>query len=184
MHWVAKSASAGRSQKQELHDMPSWIDSIMAPLHAASDAATGLVKIRDTVKFGEAVINLQGQIVAALRAASAAQQRETEMAGEISALKDQLTKMEAWEAEKQRYQLVQLPPSIFVYELKPESAAGEPKHYICQTCYQRGKKSILHGGEENSGVHLLQCHECGAKHQVGLWRPVPLPSRGGSWMSG
>jgi hypothetical protein len=159
--------------------MAGWLDAIMSPLNAAGDVAKGLVDIRDTVKFGEAVIKLQGQILAAQRGAITAQARETEMADEIRSLRERVVKMEAWEAERDRYRLEELPPGVFVLTLKPEKANGEPPHKICQTCYQRGKKSILHAGEPNSGTYDLKCHECGATLQVGHWKPDPLPPRRG-----
>jgi hypothetical protein len=165
--------------------MANWIDSIMSPLHAAGDVAKGLVDIRDTVKFGQEVIKLQNQILAAQRGALGAQARETEQATEIRDLRDQLTKLEAWEAEKLRYRMVQLPPSVFVQELIPEKANGEPLHYICQTCFQRGKKSILHGDQQYNGIHHLECHECGTKYKVGHFSGSRFADsdRGGSWMS-
>jgi hypothetical protein len=81
-----------------------------------------------------------------------------------------MAKLEGWEREKKRYQLEQLPPGVFVYALKPDMAAGEPLHQICQTCYQRGKKSILHSSERASGLHNLECHECGTRLTVGAYR--------------
>ena len=162
--------------------MAGWIDSIMSPLHAAGDVAKGLIDIRDTVKFGEAVIKLQAQILAAHQGALAAQARESEMVVEIRELKEDVAEMKAWKAQKERYRLEQLPPGVFVYALKPEMADGEPPHHVCQTCYQRGKKSILHADEPSNGVHRLTCHECGASLIVGHYRSDPLPSRrGGHW---
>lgn len=147
--------------------MSSWIDPIISPLRAAGDVAKGLVDIRDTVKFGEAVIKLQSQILAAQSGALEAKIREGEMAGRIRELEEQLTQKEAWVAEKQRYRLVELPPSVFAYELIPQSANGDPQHYICQTCFQRGRKSILHATPAVNGIHHLKCYECGSDHRIG-----------------
>jgi hypothetical protein len=158
--------------------MASWIDSIMSPLHAAGDVAKGLVDIRDTVKFGEAVIKLQAQILSAQQGALAAQARETDMAAEIRGLKEHVAEIEAWAAQKDRYRLEKLPPGVFVYALKPEMAGGEPPHQICQTCYQRGKKSILHSDEPGNGLYHLNCHECGATLTVGNFI-MPRHSGGG-----
>jgi hypothetical protein len=161
--------------------MAGWIDSIMSPLHAAGDVAKGLVDIRDTVKFGEAVIKLQTQILSARQGALAAQVRETQMADEIRGLKEQMAKMEAWESQKDRYRLEKLPPGVFVYTLKPEMAGGEPPHQICQTCYQRGKKSILHSDEPGNGLYHLHCHECGTTLTVGNFIMPRRGDNGGDW---
>jgi hypothetical protein len=103
--------------------------------------------------------------------------RETETAEEIQGLKARVVDLETWEAEKRRYQLEQLPPGVFVYSLKQEMANGEPPHSICQTCYQRGKKSILHSDEPGNGVYNMTCHECGTSLHVGHFRPPPANYR-------
>ena len=81
------------------------IESITSPLKAASDIASGLINLRDTIKFGEAVTNLLGQIVAAEQGALAAQQRETQMADEIRGLRESLDQLKRWEVVKAQYEL-------------------------------------------------------------------------------
>jgi hypothetical protein len=156
----------------------SWADAIMSPLKAAGDVAKGLVDIRDTVKFGEAVIRLQGQILSAQQGALAAQSRESELGDEIRALKARVAEVEGWEAEKKRYALEQLPPGKFVYSLKPDMAHGEPLHKLCQTCFQRGKKSILHADDPSSGQYTLTCYECNQYLTVGHYQPPARTHRG------
>ena len=123
--------------------MSALIDAIASPLKAAGESLGKLVEVRDTVKFGEEVAKVYSQLMAANQGVLAAQDAKTELLGEISALKARISELETWEAEKQRYALQQLPPGVFVYALRQEAAASEPSHNICQTCYQRGKKSIL-----------------------------------------
>ena len=98
--------------------MAGWVDAIMLPLNAAGDVAKGLVDIRDTAKFKDAVIKLQAQILSAQQGALTAQARETQMAEEIRALKAHVAEIEAWAAQKERYELKELRPGVFVYALK------------------------------------------------------------------
>ncbi len=140
--------------------MTSLIDSITNPLKTAGETAQKLMSLRDTAKFGDAVIELQAQIMAAQQGALAAHQREATMAEEIRDLKSRMVELEAWDAEKQRYQLTELPPGVFVYRLKPDMQGSEPMHSICEKCYQNGKKSILHSRGKWSGVEHLKCHSC------------------------
>lgn len=152
--------------------MSNWIDAITSPLKAAGESIKGLVEIRDHVKFGEEVAKLTSQILAALQGAVAAQTREAALLNEISDLKKALVELDAWETEKNRYVLKKLPPGVFVYTLKPEMAGSDlDHHHICQTCYQRGKKSILHSDEPGNGIYHLMCNECGTKLQVGHFTP-------------
>lgn len=147
--------------------MSNWIDAITSPLKAAGESIKGLVEIRDQVKFGEEVAKLYSQILAALQGVVAAQTREATLLNEISDLKKRLLELDAWETEKNRYVLEKLPPGSFVYTLKPEMAGSDPEHHICQTCYQRGKKSILHSTVSGNGIYFLMCKECGTQLEVG-----------------
>ena len=154
--------------------MAGWIDAIMLSLNGAGDVAKGLVDIRDTVKFKDAVIKLQAQILSAQQGALAAHVRETQMAEEIRGLKAHVAEMEAWAVQKERYQLKELAPGVFVYALKPGMEGGEPPHQICQTCYQRGKRAILHADGQHKTAYHLSCRECGTQLQVGYISPSSI----------
>jgi hypothetical protein len=130
------------------------------------DMAKALKDINDATNRNVAVIALQEQILAAQLAQSTLIERVRELEGEMARVK-------AWEAEKQRYKLEELPPGVFVRTLKPDMAAGEPMHRICQTCYERGKKSVLNASEPYNGQRDLTCNECGSKLTAGIFRAEP-----------
>lgn len=67
-------------------------------------------------------------------------------------LKKQLVIYERWEQKSARYSLQELAPGIVAYTIKPGAAAGEPKHWLCPTCYDERKTSILHPDAEGSDV--------------------------------
>ena len=123
--------------------MANFLSAVLDPLKSAGDTAKALVEIRDTAKFGSAIIELQAQILAAQHGALAAQEREATMAEEIRRLKEKMAKLEAWDTEKQRYQLTDFGGGTFAYLLKPDVGSSEPEHRICPACYQKGEKSIL-----------------------------------------
>ncbi|HEY8871812.1 MAG TPA: hypothetical protein VIM52_02200 [Stellaceae bacterium] len=127
---------------------------------AMFDMAKGLKDIHDTTIRNGAIIELQEQILSA-------QAQQSELIDRLRALEKEIAEAKTWETEKRRYQLEQLPPGSFALALKPEFSGGEPPHYICQTCFQRGKKSILHADEHYNGIHHLSCCECSTKLQVG-----------------
>lgn len=154
--------------------MAAWADAIVQPLKTIGEIAQGLIEIRDTVKFGKAVTELLAQVVAAQQGALAALAHEAELIDVKRRLEAQIRELQAWEAEKQRYQLERLEPGVFVYTLKPALAAGEPPHRICQACYQRGKKFILQSHGVHDGLEKLDCHECGAVLRVGQLRIPPI----------
>jgi hypothetical protein len=124
------------------------------------DMAKGLKDINDAAIRNGAVIELQEKILAAREA-------QTTLLERVGELEKQVAGFEAWEAEKQRYSLRELPPGVFVRALNPEMAGAEPSHFICETCFQRGKKRTLHSDEARNGIYHLKCHECDTTLQVG-----------------
>jgi Zn finger protein HypA/HybF involved in hydrogenase expression len=140
--------------------MANWVDAVMSPLKAAGDMAQGLIEIRDTVKFGDAVIKLQAQIMAAQQGAFAAQAAQASMADEIRDLKKHMTELEAWEAQKQRYELSEISTGVFAYVLKRAMRGSEPVHCICSECYQQAHMSILQIVRNTYGSVTLRCPRC------------------------
>jgi hypothetical protein len=130
----------------------------LSALKTAFDIAKGLKDIDDAVRRNAAVIDLQSKILTA-------QEEHSTLIDHVRELKEQIARFEAWEAEKKRYELKQVPPGVFVYALKPAMADGEPPHLICEKCYQNGKKSILHSDGGYGGTEL-RCRGCGAKFFV------------------
>jgi hypothetical protein len=125
----------------------------LGAVKTAFDIAKGLKDIDNATARNAAVIDLQEKLLTAQAAQSALVER-------IRELEAEKTKLEKWEAEKGRYQLQKLPPGVFVYSLKNESAGGEPPHRLCSKCYQHNKKSIL----QESGNDYMKCHECGSEY--------------------
>ena len=73
---------------------------------------------------------------------------------EIAALKD-------WEIESKRYNLHAIERGIVVYALKQQEAKGEPAHWLCPDCFNKGKKGILNRiGKTNTMDYHYKC-SCG-----------------------
>jgi cell division protein FtsB len=137
-------------------------------LKATSDIVKAMVGLRDQAQILENTIKLTTQITSIQNALFNAQQEQAALVKQIDGLNSKIASMEKWEAEKNRYQLKKLPPGVYVYSLKPDAAGEEEAHYICQTCYQRGKKSILNKDEDWNGTYNLMCNECDKNLAVGI----------------
>ena len=124
------------------------------------DMAKGLKDINDATVRNTAIIELQEKILAA-------REQQSVLAERVRDLEKEVARFENWETEKLRYQLEELPPGILVYTLKEGMENGEPPHKICGTCYQKGIKSLLHHGDQNNGLTLWKCYECGFKERTG-----------------
>lgn len=137
------------------------------------DSAAQVLKIRDDRARLEASIDLLNQL-------NTAHQGYSALAKEKELLEAEVLKLKDMKAELSRYELKQLPPGTLVYALKETDQRGEPSHYICPTCYQRGKKSLLQEGEKINGQTPLKCHECATELRAGIYN-APSLRRGGAW---
>src|SRR6266545_3168373 len=88
------------------------------------DIAKSLKNMNDTVTRNAAVADLWEQIISA-------QARYAAAIEQVGALEKEVAHFETWEAEKQRYDLVEIATGVFTFLLKPSMQAGQPAHCIC-----------------------------------------------------
>jgi hypothetical protein len=126
------------------------------------DSAKGLKDINDAAVRNAAVIELQEKILTAREQQFAALER-------IAELEKEMARFETWEAEQQRYELKPVPGyhKPLAYALKEEAERSEPSHWLCATCFQNRKASVLQPEVRSPGrCQVLVCHECGADHYL------------------
>jgi hypothetical protein len=135
---------------------------VLASFNALKNIAQSMLALHDVqalqlkaLEFNGALLDTQSQIFAVNDARTALIER-------VRDLEQQIADLEAWEAEKQCYELTAAGNGTFAYAVKPAVQGGEPPHQICATCYQRGKKSILQPEIRTGRANVLACHECGA----------------------
>jgi len=143
-------------------------------LKTAFDIAKGLKDIDDAARRNAAVIELQEKILSA-------QQSQSTLIERIRGLEKEVADFKTWETEKQRYELQELPPGVFVRVLKPSMAGSEPTHRLCAKCYEDSKKSILQSAGKVHGQETLNCHGCGARMVVGVFQAPPPQNARPSW---
>src|SRR5262249_57834528 len=122
----------------------------MSAIAGLAQALTAAVNITKAMKdFHDAnliqtqVYQLTGEIMSAQQAALAALQAQNDLINRVRELEDEKAELEAWNAQKERYQLKDYGGGTFAYELKQESAQGEPIHRICPKCYGEGHAALL-----------------------------------------
>ncbi len=121
------------------------------------NAAKALRDMDNAMARNTAVIELQGQILAA-------QEDYAKLRQTVSALEAEVAQLKAWEAEKAKYELKMLETGAAVYMLKPEERGSEPPHWLCPNCYAHGKKGFL----QPTGAHLgrnwmYKCAQCSSQ---------------------
>ncbi|MFC1455445.1 hypothetical protein ACETIH_01525 [Microvirga arabica] len=156
----------------------------LTSLKAAFDLSKAFLDVKGAVDIQGKVFELQRVILSAQQDALKSQEAQSALLQRIRELENKLAEIGTWEAEKQRYALVDYGGGTLAYELKAEAANGEPYHRLCPSCFQRGQKSILQFSYKTSaGQDHYLCHACKADYDFGVKRHVDLSPRGGSWMS-
>jgi hypothetical protein len=123
--------------------MIAEISAGLGSLKAATDLLKGLNAAYTQAQINEVKLALQERLFDAQSALSAAQAAHLEVTERVRALEQQIVKLEDWKREKQRYQLEAVDVGAFAYTAKPGMENGEPPHWLCATCFEKGQRSIL-----------------------------------------
>jgi hypothetical protein len=138
------------------------IGAALASFKAAKDIAQAMIGLRDAAAFQSKMIEFQSAILDAQGAAFAANDERTALIEKVSHLETQITKFEAWETEKQRYELYDVGVGSPAYIIKDGMRGTEPPHWLCAHCYTNSKKSILQNAGRSSDPHyvMYRCPAC------------------------
>lgn len=131
------------------------------------DTAKGLKDMNDAAVRNAAVIELQEKILDA-------QEHQAALIEHVGDLEKEVAHLEAWDAEKEEYELTEVSSGAFAYMLKPETRGSEPPHWLCTTCYQNHKKSIMQGKgrTQKNDEKIFYCPSCKAEFRT-HWRISP-----------
>lgn len=152
------------------------INALISSLSSISNIGKALIDERDRQKLASLQIELTNKIIEAQSQLSQVLGTVIEQQRLIPILEQKIRQLEAGEAEKARYQLIKLGTSreFFVYALRsdPESLKSndEPQHYLCQPCFDAGKKAVLHG----NGEGYWKCPICDKGAQVTPISPIRM----------
>jgi cell division septum initiation protein DivIVA len=156
----------------------AFIQSAVVSLKAATDIASGLVKLKTGAELQAKVAELNAQILSAQTSAIAANAEQFALLEKVRQLEKHIAELEAWNAEKKRYALAELCAGVIAYLVKPEARGGEPVHAICANCYEHGHKSILQYRHDPASSDLIfECSRCQARAKG--WPGDDFPLRRG-----
>jgi hypothetical protein len=136
------------------------ISALATSLKTAADVTKAMVGLRDEAKLQSKIIELQGIILSAQAAALSTQSSQLTLLQRISQLEKEMADMEAWDAEKKKYELKEISDGTFAYVLKEDAGTSEPAHWLCATCYQHGKKSLLQCLSRDDSETIFKCQQC------------------------
>ena len=138
---------------------------------AAVKIAQGIFALKSDVERNRAVFEIQRNVAETQRALLVAEQENLTRLKQVDALEKEIVRLKDWTAKKQDYQLEQIDRDTFAYVAKPGMENGEPRHWLCATCYQDAKPSILQpaGTEQGGGGQGMQTKwKCGVCANVVL----------------
>lgn len=142
----------------------------------AGDIAKGLISLQTLAEVQSRAIDLNQKIIDAQHQIFEANATQATLIERIRELESQLARMKDWEAQKQRYELAAPSAGCMVYALKKAMSKGQPPHYLCVACFQKGETSILQGKQPQVGQSFYECphRECGSRATT-EWGGLPRP---------
>lgn len=129
--------------------------------------------ISNSVEIGRHVSEAYDLVIAGQVAAAQSNNQKAALAEEIRELKEELTTLKAWAAQKQRYHLATTEAGAMVYALKTSMSEGQPAHYVCTRCYEDGKCRVLQiaPSKRNSQAYAFVCPVCASEAMNGYSGP-------------
>lgn len=149
---------------------------------AAFDLTKAFSDIRDATKVQALKFELMGLLLDA-------QEAQATLLAEKRQLEERVRELEAWDREKQRYQLTAVVDGTVAYALKPEAQGSEVSHQLCTACFSEGHKGFLQREMRVPGMNeYLVCQRCNSEialqivhpeHRGAKPRKPPAPPKGG-----
>ncbi|MFA5804713.1 MAG: hypothetical protein WC879_08710 [Melioribacteraceae bacterium] len=124
--------------------MLNEITTALASLKAASDIIKGFNSLQVDVAVKEKSSELFNIIITLQSNILSMQSEYGELLESKNNIEKELVELKKLVSDKSNYELVQIDTGIFAYTQKSDSNAGNPKHYLCQNCFDnKNYKSIL-----------------------------------------
>jgi hypothetical protein len=157
--------------------MYAEIQAAIASTRFLGDIITASKDLRNFNELAAAVSEVNTKLMQATAVALASQEKQAALAERVRELENQITEVENWKTQLQRYTLFEFPTKALAYALKPGMEHGEPMHYLCTSCVDKKQKSTL-----QPNARSLHCPVC--KTNIDVQSAPHFSNRGrGSAMS-
>ncbi len=137
-------------------------------LKAAFDIGKALTNLSISAEIKSRIIEMNGKILAAQESAIASRDYQSALLKQIGDLEKHIAELEAWDAEKQKYELINIRDEkttknfgpAFARALKADAGTSEPSHLVCPDCYEKREKTILQEESRAGNIRVLFCQRC------------------------
>jgi hypothetical protein len=149
----------------------SGIAAVTSSVAAAASMAKALMGIRDHVLISERVAALYDQLLKAQEGLLAHNTALLQLQEEHFKVREEVRALKEAASDRGRYSLFKFPSGSVAYRMNvtPEEGgavqpgAAQPEHYICQPCYDIGRKVVLQPRYLLGGISGgLECTACQA----------------------
>lgn len=139
--------------------MVAEITSAIAGLKTAVDIIKGFNSLQLDVATKEKSIELLNVIISLQTNMLSVQSAYSDLLNSKERLEKELLELKNSLSDKSKYILVEIAPGILAYTSKETSNSSEPKHYLCQNCFDtKNQKSVL---QRKYAEHKdLICNSC------------------------
>lgn len=128
-------------------------------LKSAFDIAKEIKDLNDTTAIRGKIIEMQSLIMEAQSSAIGAREDHAAQLDRIRSLEEEVSRLKAWDGERNRYELKDIGGAMFVYMLKRSERGNEPPHWLCPNCFEDGKKSLFQ--RKSASLVTTDCPRCG-----------------------
>lgn len=154
----------------------SLISAAVNSLRVAKDIGTAAIELRDWNQMVGELTKINGELLKAQDALFAHNTALLDMHGKYADACNELRKLKDALDERSRYALFEIGIGQFAYRLKVAGAgeaAGvpgtdEPMHFLCQPCFDAGRKMVLQLFLDAADGPVAVCPRCkyyfGAEH--------------------
>lgn len=140
--------------------MPDPISTAIGAIGATKSAlevVKAMADFRDATKLNTVKFELTRLLLEAIEAQST-------LVADKRDLEERIRQLEAWDGEKQRYQLAEVGRGTFAFVLKPDAQGSDPPHMACANCFNQGRRSILQRNPQTLGGRAaFDCPSCQTK---------------------
>ena len=121
------------------------IGAALSSLSATLGLAKSALEARDEAKIKAALADFNEKHLALYTAALHLAEKLATAQTALGDLQREAAELRAQRDDRARYALYEVKPGHFAYRSTPSAdRPNDPPHYLCQTCYDKGVKSVLH----------------------------------------
>lgn len=141
----------------------SSIELFLESIKSASTISRELAGLVRSGAASEKIGEMNAKILEAQGFALSAQADQFSLSKRVSEVEKELMDLKDFRREKENYQLKSIGSKAFVYAPKDSVETSEPSHWLCSTCCNQDRKSILQfAGKDliTPRLHIWKCHLC------------------------